>query len=82
MQAHKRPRNPKYKPKYQGVNWSEYENNLKNRGNICLWISRDVIRKWRSNSKKVRGGQQIYSDLAIEIILYLRLLFHLPLEQQ
>ncbi len=81
MQAHKRPRNPKYKPKYQGVNWSEYENNLKNRGNICLWISRDVIRKWKSNSKKVRGGQQIYSDLSIEIILYLRLLFHLPLRQ-
>ena len=34
-----------------------------------------------SNGKKVRGGQQIYSDLSIEIILSLRLLFHLPLRQ-
>ena len=81
MQAHKRPRNPKYKPKYQGVNWSEYENNLKNRGNICLWMSEEASREWRATSKKVRGGQQIYSDLSIEIILYLRLLFHLPLRQ-
>ena len=81
METHKRNRNPKYKDKYQGVNWSEYEKNLKNRGNICLWISKDVIRKWKSNSKKVRGGQQIHSDLSIEIILSLRMIFHLPLRQ-
>ena len=81
MEAHKRNRNPEFKPKYKGVNWAEYEKNLRNRGNICLWISKDVIRKWRSNSKKGRGGQQIYSDLSIEIILSLRLLFHLPLRQ-
>ena len=48
MEAHKRNRNPEFKPKYKGVNWSEYEKNLKNRGNICLWISKDVIRKWKS----------------------------------
>ena len=81
MEAHKRPRNPKYKEKYRGINWAEYEKNLRNRGNICLWISKDVIRKWKSNSKKLKGGQQIYSDLAIEIVLSLRLLFHLPLRQ-
>ena len=41
----------------------------------------DVIRKWKSSSKKKRGGQQKYSDLAIEIMLSIRLLFHLPLRQ-
>ena len=81
MEAHKRNRNPDYKPEYKGVNWSEYENNLKNRGNICLWISEDTIKNWRSTAKKTRGGQKIYSDLAIEIVLSLRLLFHLPLRQ-
>ena len=81
MEAHKRNRNPEYKPEYKGINWSEYEKNLKNRGNICLWMSDEVIREWRADSKNVRGGQQIYSDLAIEIILSLRLLFHLPLRQ-
>ena len=81
MEAHKRNRNPKYKARYQGVNWAEYEQNLRNRGNISLWISPDVIRKWRSTSKKTKGGQQKYSDLAIEIMLSIRLLFHLPLRQ-
>ena len=46
MEAHKRNRNPKYKSRYQGVNWAEYEKNLRNRGNVCLWLSPDVIRKW------------------------------------
>ena len=67
MEAHKRNRNPKYKSKYQGINWAEYEKNLRSRGNICLWISEDVIEEWISKSQELRGGQQIYSDLAIEI---------------
>ena len=73
MEPHKRNRNPKYKARYQGVNWAKYEKNLRNRGNICLWISDEVIKKWSSTSKKKRGGQQIYSDLAIEIMLSIRL---------
>jgi len=81
MEAHKRNRNPKYKSRYQGVNWAEYEKNLRNRGNICLWLSPDAIRNWRSSSKKKKGGQLKYSDLAIEIMLSIRLLFHLPLRQ-
>ena len=28
MEAHKRNRNPEFKPKYQGINWAEYEKNL------------------------------------------------------
>ena len=86
MEAHKKNRNPKYKERYQGINWAEYAaespmKNLKNRGNICLWISDEVSKEWISPSEKVRGGQQIYSDLAIEIVLSLRLVFHLPLRQ-
>ena len=42
MEAHKRTRNPKYKSKYQGVNWSEYEKSLRNRGNICLWSPKGI----------------------------------------
>ena len=42
MEAHKRNRNPKYKAKYQGVNWAEYEQNLRNRGNICLWYPKGI----------------------------------------
>ena len=40
-----------------------------------------MIKKWSSTSKTKRGGQQNYSDLVIEIMLSIRLLFHLPLRQ-
>jgi hypothetical protein len=42
MEVHKRNRNPKYKSKYQGVNWSEYAKNLRMRGNICLWSPKGI----------------------------------------
>ena len=40
-----------------------------------------MIKKWSSTSKKKRGGQQKYSDLAIGIMLSIRLLFHLTLRK-
>ena len=67
MEAHKRSRNPKYNPRPL----SRFDQG----------ISPDALRNWRSSSKNKRGGQQKYSDSAIEIILSLRLLFHLPLRQ-
>ena len=32
------------------------------------------FKNWKADFKKVKGGQRIYSDLVIEIILSLRLL--------
>jgi hypothetical protein len=80
-ELHKRSRNPKFKKKYKVTNWKEYEQSLCNRGSLTLWISPSVIKSWKPRSSKRRGRQQRFSDQAIETILSLRLIFHLPLRQ-
>ena len=81
-EAHKRAyRHPKYKTSYRIKNWSEYEESLRNRGDITVWLSRDAINAWTPPKNGKRGGQPLYSDLAIETSLTLRLVFHLPLRQ-
>ena len=80
-ESHKRSRNPAYKKKYRVTNWSEYEKSLRNRGNLTLWISPSAIKVWKAKATGEIGRQQKYSDLAIETVLTLRLLFHLPLRQ-
>ena len=62
-------------------NWREYESSLKNKGNLTLWLSPSAIKSWIPKSSGKPGRQQKYSDLAIETVLTLRLLFHLPLRQ-
>ena len=81
-EAHKRAyKHPKYKTSYRVKNWSEYEKSLRNRGDITIWLSRDAIDAWTPPKNGKRGGQPIYSDIAIETSLTLRLVFHLPLRQ-
>lgn len=46
-----------------------------------VWVSEDVVEKWASPRRKTRGGQSLYSDMAIEICLTLRVVFRLPLRQ-
>ena len=80
-ESHKRSRNPKYKPTYKVKNWSQYEQSLRDRGNGTLWLSPKAIKSWKSKPSVKRGRQQKYADFAIETLLTLRLLFHLPLRQ-
>ena len=81
-EPHKRPyRHPKYKTAYRVNNWHEYEQSLRDRGDIMLWISPEAISAWRAPMIGKRGAQPIYADMAIETALALRLLFHLPLRQ-
>jgi len=78
-EPHKRPyRHPKYKTAYRVNNWHEYEQSLRDRGDITLWISPEAISAWRAPRTGKRGAQPIYADIAIETALALRLLFHLP----
>jgi hypothetical protein len=81
-EAHKRAyRHPKYKTSYRIKNWSEYEQSLQNRGDITIWFNQDAVDAWTPPKNGNRGGQPIYSDIAIETSLTLRLVFHLPLRQ-
>ena len=81
-EAHKRPnRHPKYKTGYRVKNWAEYDKALRDRGDITLWISQDAIDAWTPPQTGKRGAQPLYSDLAIETALSLRLIFDQPLRQ-
>ena len=72
---------PKYKTKYTVTNWPTYDRSLVRRGDVTFWLSPDAIAGWDAKPAGRRGGQQKYSDLAIETALTLRLVFHLPLRQ-
>jgi hypothetical protein len=46
-EPHKRAkRHPKYKTAYRVTNWHEYDQSLRDRGDITLWISQDAIDAW------------------------------------
>ena len=68
--------------KIMNITWSEYNSNLKKRGNITFWLCDDLEDIWLS-TEKVRGTgkTQIYSEKTIEICLTLRAVFRLPLRQ-
>ena len=66
---------------YRVRNWPEYEKALRNRGQLTLWFSEDAIKAWLAPAKSKPGGQQIYSDLAIETALAVRAVYRLALRQ-
>ena len=72
---------PKYKTKYRGRNWAEYEKGLRQRGDITVWFSEDAIKDWNAKPTGKPGGQTKYSDIAIVTALTLKNLFALPLRQ-
>ena len=80
-QPHHRHRHPRYRKKYKVTNWPSYERFLIKRGDFTLWLSEDAIQSWYGDSNDLVGRPQVYSDLAIETALSLRLLFKLPLRQ-
>ena len=68
-------------PKYKVTNWSEYNKSLINRGNLTVWVDKEVDKTWLDNKSGKRGRSNFYSDQTIELFLTVRLLFHLPLRQ-
>ena len=51
------------------------------RGDVTLWLAPEVIAAWTPRRSGTRGGQRRYSDLAIETVLTLRLIYQLALRQ-
>jgi hypothetical protein len=68
---------------YKLSNWSEYNQALKNRGRIDLWLS-DDIETWWTHPERVHdgtGSSQHDTDQAILTCHALRMIFRLPLRQ-
>jgi hypothetical protein len=72
---------PNSKDKYKILNWKEYNESLRQRGSINIWISQEALSSWNYEGPKLKGGQKKYSDLAIETCLTIRKLFNLKLRQ-
>lgn len=66
---------------YRVRNWPAYEAGLKQRGSLTVWFSPRVVQAWYYQGSSQRGAQYIFSALAIQTALTLRLLYHLPLRQ-
>ena len=69
------------KQRYRVRNWPEYEAGLRKRGDLTLWFSEAAIAAWRAPTGDKPGGQPVYSDLAIETGLTVRLVYGLALRQ-
>ena len=69
------------KMKFKVTNWAEYEAGLRRRGSLTLWITQEALVGWAAPRRKTRGGQRLYSDLAIETTMMLGMVFGLWLRQ-
>jgi hypothetical protein len=69
------------KARYRVRNWPAYETGLKQRGDLTLWLDGASVAGWQAPRRTTPGGQARYSDLAIELVLMLRLVLHLALRQ-
>jgi transposase len=67
--------------KFRVKNWAEYDAGLRRRGSLTLWVTPEVLDGWKAARRTTPGGQSVYSELAIETGMMLRLAFHLALRQ-
>ena len=67
--------------RYRVTNWSVYEAGLRRRGDLMFWVDEAALAGWQAPRRSTPGRQPRYSDLAIELVLTLRLVFHLALRQ-
>jgi hypothetical protein len=82
MPVRPHPNRPKrFRARYRIRNWPQYEAGLKRRGDLTLWLEEAAIAGWHASRRTTPGGQARYSNLAIELVLILRLVFRLGLRQ-
>jgi Transposase DDE domain len=53
------------KQKHKVLNWREYDASLRQRGSLTVWVTDEAIAAWQAEPRTTRGGQRIYSPLAI-----------------
>lgn len=66
---------------YKITNWREYNQGLKQRGSLEIWIEEGVEKSWYYEGKKQKGAQFTYSDSCIKMICYIREVYKLPYRQ-
>jgi hypothetical protein len=64
---------------YRIRNWREYNQALVRRGSLTVWVDQESLDAWNYQGPAQWGGQYVYGDAAIQCLLTLRAVFHLPL---
>lgn len=65
---------------YRIRNWREYNSALVARGRVTVWLDEAALSGWLHQEKSGRRGASLtYSAVAIEAILLLKAVYHLPL---
>jgi hypothetical protein len=68
--------------KYRVGNWSEYNRNLKDRGNLTIWVSEGAIDSWMAtHPENLRGRPNSYSNQAILCAMIIKIVFGLAYRQ-
>ncbi len=66
-------------PKYRTTNWQAYNQALKRRGELLVWLDKGM--QWLAPATGKRGRQPTFSDAAIQFCLTIKCLFGLALRQ-
>ena len=72
---------PSHSARHCVTNWPAREAGLRRRGDLTLWLDEAVLAGWAAPKRSSPGGRPLHSELAIELVLTLRLVFHLALRQ-
>ena len=66
---------------YHVRNWAEYNDGLRRRGDLTVWFDEEAIANWKADKTGKPGGQRLYSDMAIETSLVVRMVYKLAYRQ-
>jgi hypothetical protein len=71
------------KMKYKVTNWAEYNEALRQRGDISVWMSEEAINNWHETkeSDSGRGRPKTHADIAVQVCLLFRQRYSRPLRQ-
>ena len=67
------------KRRYRTINWKAYNCALKARGDLTIWLDKDM--QWLATPSGKPGRSKTFSDAAIQFCLTVKCLFNLPLRQ-
>ena len=51
------------------------------RGDLTVWFDEEAIANWKADKTRKRGGQRVYSDMAIETSLVVQMVYKLAYRQ-
>ncbi len=63
------------------INLVAYEERLRWRGDLTVWLSEEALASWVAAPRTTPGGQAVYLDFAIELCLTFGMVLKQPLRQ-